>query len=48
MLAMNFRGPYRVRAIQKAEPKIEHPEDCIARVLFLHLRFFLYLEKKLI
>ncbi|HEX5539501.1 MAG TPA: zinc-dependent alcohol dehydrogenase, partial [Methylophilaceae bacterium] len=32
MLAMNYRGPYRVRAEQKAEPVIEHPNDAIVRV----------------
>ncbi|HEY0823973.1 MAG TPA: zinc-dependent alcohol dehydrogenase [Ramlibacter sp.] len=32
MLAMNYRGPYRVRAAQKAEPRIEHPNDAIVRV----------------
>jgi threonine dehydrogenase-like Zn-dependent dehydrogenase len=32
MLAMNFRGPYRVRAQQKPEPEIEHPNDAIVRV----------------
>lgn len=32
MLAMNYRGPYRVRATQKAEPEIEHPNDAIVRV----------------
>ena len=32
MLAMNYRGPYRVRAEQKAEPQIEHPNDAIVRV----------------
>ena len=32
MLAMNYRGPYRVRAEQKAEPRIEHPNDAIVRV----------------
>lgn len=32
MLAMNYRGPYRVRASQKAEPEIEHPNDAIVRV----------------
>lgn len=32
MLAMNYRGPYRVRAAQKAEPQIEHPNDAIVRV----------------
>ncbi|MGI4820584.1 MAG: zinc-dependent alcohol dehydrogenase [Janthinobacterium lividum] len=32
MLAMNFRGPKRVRASQKPMPVIEHPEDAIVRV----------------
>jgi threonine dehydrogenase-like Zn-dependent dehydrogenase len=32
MLAMNYRGPYRVRAAHKAEPEIEHPGDAIVRV----------------
>jgi threonine dehydrogenase-like Zn-dependent dehydrogenase len=32
MLAMNYRGPYRVRVSQKAEPEIEHPNDAIVRV----------------
>ncbi|MDB5750386.1 MAG: putative S-(hydroxymethyl)glutathione dehydrogenase [Ramlibacter sp.] len=32
MLAMNYRGPYRVRAVNKAEPEIEHPNDAIVRV----------------
>ena len=32
MLAMNFRGPYRVRAHQKPDPVIEHPGDAIFRV----------------
>src|SRR4051812_2578451 len=32
MLAMQYRGPYRVRATQKAEPRIEHPNDAIVRV----------------
>jgi threonine dehydrogenase-like Zn-dependent dehydrogenase len=32
MLAMNFRGPYRVRVDEKPEPKIEHPNDAIVRV----------------
>jgi threonine dehydrogenase-like Zn-dependent dehydrogenase len=32
MLAMNYRGPYRVRAAQKAEPQVEHPNDAIVRV----------------
>ncbi|TCS37504.1 threonine dehydrogenase-like Zn-dependent dehydrogenase [Paucimonas lemoignei] len=32
MLAMNYRGPYRVRAEQKSDPVIEHPNDAIVRV----------------
>jgi threonine dehydrogenase-like Zn-dependent dehydrogenase len=32
MLAMEFRGPYRVRAKQKPDPQIEHPNDAIVRV----------------
>ena len=32
MLAMNYRGPYRVRAEQKSAPYIEHPNDAIVRV----------------
>ena len=32
MLAMNYRGPYRVRAVHKQEPSIEHPNDAIVRV----------------
>jgi threonine dehydrogenase-like Zn-dependent dehydrogenase len=32
MLAMNYRGPYRVRAEQKPDPVIEHPHDAIVRV----------------
>lgn len=32
MLAMNFRGPYRVRISQKPEPEILHPRDAIIRV----------------
>ena len=32
MLAMNYRGPRRVRVDQKPEPRIEHPEDAIVRV----------------
>ena len=32
MLAMNYRGPYRVRAQQKSDPVIEHPGDAIVRV----------------
>ena len=34
MLAMNFRGPFRVRADHdKPYPEIQHPEDAIVRVL---------------
>lgn len=32
MLAMNYRGPLRVRISQKPVPKIVHPEDAIVRV----------------
>lgn len=32
MLAMNYRGPYRVRADHRREPTIEHPNDAIVRV----------------
>jgi threonine dehydrogenase-like Zn-dependent dehydrogenase len=32
MLAMSYRGPYRVRATHKQEPEIEHPNDAIVRV----------------
>lgn len=32
MLAMNYRGPYRVRASHKPYPEILHPEDAIVRV----------------
>ena len=32
MLAMNYRGPYRVRAEQKPDPVIEHHNDAIVRV----------------
>ncbi|UYZ60389.1 zinc-dependent alcohol dehydrogenase [Hymenobacter latericus] len=32
MLAMDYRGPKRVRATQKPMPEIEHPEDAIVRV----------------
>ncbi|MCW3092227.1 MAG: Alcohol dehydrogenase GroES domain protein [Ferruginibacter sp.] len=32
MLAMNYRGPYRVRAERKAPPQIKHPGDVILRV----------------
>ncbi|RYF62852.1 MAG: hypothetical protein EOO39_29565, partial [Cytophagaceae bacterium] len=32
MLAMNYRGPFRVRAAQKPIPEILHPNDAIVRV----------------
>lgn len=32
MLAMNYRGPFRVRATQKPIPEILHPSDAIVRV----------------
>ncbi len=32
MLAMNYRGPYRVRVEQKPMPRIQHPRDAIVRV----------------
>jgi threonine dehydrogenase-like Zn-dependent dehydrogenase len=33
MLAMNYRGPFRVRADRnKPQPEIEHPQDAIVRV----------------
>jgi threonine dehydrogenase-like Zn-dependent dehydrogenase len=32
MLAMDYRGPYRVRAAHKPEPVIEHPADAIIQV----------------
>jgi threonine dehydrogenase-like Zn-dependent dehydrogenase len=32
MLAMNYRGPYRVRTVDKPMPEILHPEDAIVRV----------------
>src|SRR6201746_182118 len=32
MLAMQYRGPYRVRVTHKAEPRIEHPNDASVRV----------------
>lgn len=32
MLAMNYRGPFRVRADRKPLPQIEHPNDAIVRV----------------
>jgi threonine dehydrogenase-like Zn-dependent dehydrogenase len=33
MLAMNYRGPYRVRAEEKPYPEILHPNDAIVRVI---------------
>lgn len=33
MLAMNYRGPFRVRADHKPSPEILHPGDAIVRVL---------------
>jgi threonine dehydrogenase-like Zn-dependent dehydrogenase len=32
MLAMNYRGPFRVRVDEKPMPEILHPEDAIVRV----------------
>jgi S-(hydroxymethyl)glutathione dehydrogenase / alcohol dehydrogenase len=32
MLAMDYRGPYRVRLQEKPMPRIEHPRDAIVRV----------------
>ncbi len=32
MLAMNYRGPYRVRLSHKSMPALEHPADAIVRV----------------
>lgn len=32
MLAMNYRGPFRVRLDHKPEPEILHPQDAIVRV----------------
>lgn len=32
MLAMTYRGPYRVRSERKPTPEIEHPNDAIVRV----------------
>jgi threonine dehydrogenase-like Zn-dependent dehydrogenase len=33
MLALNYRGPFRVRIDQKPYPEILHPQDAIVRVL---------------
>lgn len=32
MLAMSYRGPFRVRTVQKPQPEILHPGDAIIRV----------------
>lgn len=32
MLAMDYRGPYRVRVSEKPMPRIEHPRDAVVRV----------------
>jgi threonine dehydrogenase-like Zn-dependent dehydrogenase len=32
MLAMNYRGPRRVRIDHKPDPEILHPQDAIVRV----------------
>ena len=32
MLAMQYRGPYRIRVVDKPVPEIEHPKDAIVRV----------------
>lgn len=32
MQAMTYRGPYRVRVVEKPDPRIEHPRDAIVRV----------------
>lgn len=32
MLAMDYRGPYRVRVDNKAMPEIQHPQDVIVKV----------------
>lgn len=33
MIAMEYRGPYRVRTVQKPTPAIEHPHDAIVQVV---------------
>ena len=33
MLALDYRGPYRLRTIEKPHPVIEHPQDAIVRVI---------------
>jgi S-(hydroxymethyl)glutathione dehydrogenase / alcohol dehydrogenase len=32
MLAMDYRGPYRVRIEEKPEPRIEHPRDAVVKI----------------
>ena len=32
MLAMNYRGPFRVRVDHKPQPEILHPNDAIVKV----------------
>lgn len=32
MLAMTYKGPYRVKAVDKPVPEIEHPKDAVVRV----------------
>jgi threonine dehydrogenase-like Zn-dependent dehydrogenase len=32
MLAMTYRGPYRLRVDEKPDPRIEHPNDVVVRV----------------
>jgi threonine dehydrogenase-like Zn-dependent dehydrogenase len=32
MRAISYRGPYKVRAEEKADPRLEHPNDAIIRV----------------
>ncbi|MBS0024836.1 zinc-dependent alcohol dehydrogenase [Microbacterium paraoxydans] len=32
MRAMTYRGPYKIQVTEKAEPRIEHPNDAIVRV----------------
>lgn len=32
MLAMTYKGPYRVKAVQKPVPEIQHPRDAIVKV----------------
>ncbi len=33
MLAMEYRGPYRIRTVHKPTPAIEHPHDAIVQVV---------------